>query len=79
MQNLAEWDVLAPALLVQTIWATKQYQLEIVKYTLLAFLPLSYNVDVSATLFEIYPFSSNILMNLSDSFTNPQLRIYDFF
>ena len=39
----------------------------------------SYNIDVIATLFEIYPFSSNILMNLSNSFTNQELRIYDFF
>ena len=73
MQNFAKYDVLAPALLVQNIKAIKQYQLEIVKYTLLAFILLSYNVDYSAMLFEIHPFSSNILMNLSDSFTNPEL------
>ena len=79
MANCAKYDVLAPALLEQNIVVTQQYQSEIVKYNLLPFLPLSYNVDVSAMLFEIYPFSSDILMNLSDSFTNQELRIYDFF
>ena len=79
MQNFAKYDVLAPILLEQNIVVTQQYQSEIVKYTLFPFLPLSYNVDVSAMLFEIYPISSDILMNLSDSFTNQELRIYDFF
>ena len=79
MQNFAKYDVLAPALLEQNRAVTQQYQSEIVKYNLLPFLPLSYNVDVSAMLFEIYPFSSDTLMNLSDSFTNQELQIYDFF
>ena len=73
MQNFAKYDVLAPALLEQNIVVTQQYQSEIVKYNLLPFLPLSYNVDVSASLFEIYPSLSNILSNLSDSFTNHEL------
>ena len=79
MQNFAKYDVLAPALLEQNIVVTHQYQLEIVKYNLRPFLPLSYNVDVSASLFEIYPSLSNIPSNLSDSFTNHELRINDFF